>query len=739
MENSNNITTPTSVLITINGSTLEITSLDTAIDGSMTKAGVWGFYDENGNLLDVHQTNNIAVEWKGLSEFTGRTSFTRMRKDGIDLSKTTCKVITFEDDLERRLLIEQAFAIKYRAKYWHPQPYTFQGGNNNTINYTKANKETKTKITEALAPTTSLITPSHDTVSINVDGSTREITSLDIVIDDSTAAAKPGVIGLYNENGVLLSVSQTNNIAAKWSKRLKSNFIHSHDGIDKATYRVIAFEDSQRIRNKIKCAFETKHNINLNLLSIDDLIGNTKPWVISKTASKTPKFVTTKARGYKETVDITILPGYDESKRIANNKYGYGTIKYCKRHQTYYVTYGGKYCPLCMDDIRTRTCTVCNKEFKTHGEIYDILEKIACHTDFICDDCKLVIIKNDKSVHIDTNSQIVTWPNGKTRHIDHTIIKRCQFCNNWSVAYSAFGKCSSCGSSSMHGFNCTCILCGETFPGHTNTENTCSKCKEAEFFKIRPAVKKYQELSTYPGVKIYKSGDDEILTIPITNKKGNGTKQNPNFDRCRNCQRCHRRFKVHGSANRSYCGSCSLVYTCANCGFRFVLAYKPFYPKDAITCSLRCAREYDRKKAPENYFTPHFDTCCLTDVDIDYTPLMIPINETNINQYSNVSGVWCRMSSTGEILQVSQTTNIEKEYRHVQITIDGVINGINSTCFPKYNHMNNDGVDLSNTKCYVVVIENDITKAKSIEMNFALKHNVKYWDPDPCQASYPIK
>lgn len=43
MENSNNITTPTSVLITINGSTLEITSLDTAIDGSMTKAGVWGF------------------------------------------------------------------------------------------------------------------------------------------------------------------------------------------------------------------------------------------------------------------------------------------------------------------------------------------------------------------------------------------------------------------------------------------------------------------------------------------------------------------------------------------------------------------------------------------------------------------------------------------------------------------------------------------------------------------------
>ena len=118
---------------------------------------------------------------------------------------------------------------------------------------------------------------------------------------------------------------------------------------------------------------------------------------------------------------------------------------------------------------------------------------------------------------------------------------------------------------------------------------------------------------------------------------------------------------------------------------------------------------------------------------------MIPINETNINQYSNVSGVWCRVSNAGEVLQVSQTTNIEKEYRRVQIAIGGVINGINSTCFPKYNRMNSDGVDLSNTKCYVVVIENDVAKAKSIEIDFALKNNAKYWDPDPYQASYPIK
>lgn len=221
--------------------------------------------------------------------------------------------------------------------------------------------------------------------------------------------------------------------------------------------------------------------------------------VDAATTSKIPKFVTTKARGYKEVVDITTLPGYDRDKRRGR---GRGVIGYCDCHQTYYISYGARpLCPYCMDAIRTRTCAICNKEFKAHGGICDIREKIAHHADFICDDCKLVIIKNDKSVHIDTDSQIVTWPNGKARDVTHTIIKRCQFCNNWSVAYSAFGKCSNCGSSSMHSFNCTCILCGETFPGHTNTENTCSKCKEAEFFKIRPAVKKYQELSTYPGVK----------------------------------------------------------------------------------------------------------------------------------------------------------------------------------------------------------------------------------------------
>lgn len=47
-----------------------------------------------------------------------------MQNNGVDLTKLV--VIAFESDLKARLLIEQEFAEKYNAKYWHPQPGTFQ-------------------------------------------------------------------------------------------------------------------------------------------------------------------------------------------------------------------------------------------------------------------------------------------------------------------------------------------------------------------------------------------------------------------------------------------------------------------------------------------------------------------------------------------------------------------------------------------------------------------------------------
>lgn len=134
LECSNNSKIPTnSVDININDidinidevmSSVEIMGKD--INESMGKPGVWGLYDENGNLLDVAQTTNITNEWNKINYKFSNGKFINMRNDGIDLTKVSGKVIVFEDDLVRRLMVEEAFAIKYGAKYWHPQPFTFQ-------------------------------------------------------------------------------------------------------------------------------------------------------------------------------------------------------------------------------------------------------------------------------------------------------------------------------------------------------------------------------------------------------------------------------------------------------------------------------------------------------------------------------------------------------------------------------------------------------------------------------------
>lgn len=105
-------------------SSVEIMGKD--INESMGKPGVWGLYDENGNLLDVAQTTNITNEWNKINYKFSNGKFINMRNDGIDLTKVSGKVIVFEDDLVRRLMVEESFAIKYGAKYWHPQPFTFQ-------------------------------------------------------------------------------------------------------------------------------------------------------------------------------------------------------------------------------------------------------------------------------------------------------------------------------------------------------------------------------------------------------------------------------------------------------------------------------------------------------------------------------------------------------------------------------------------------------------------------------------
>ena len=122
----NDITT-----FTAKATNVTYTPLNIRVDNTITNPGVWAYYDENGNLLDVHQTTNIAYEWKSLNKFK-RNVFKTMRNDGIDLDNLYAIVVAYEDDQSRRLAIEEDYAITHHAKYWNPQPGTDQRHDNKT-------------------------------------------------------------------------------------------------------------------------------------------------------------------------------------------------------------------------------------------------------------------------------------------------------------------------------------------------------------------------------------------------------------------------------------------------------------------------------------------------------------------------------------------------------------------------------------------------------------------------------
>lgn len=94
------------------------------------KSGVWYRESVDGKILQVSQTVNIYNEYVKLkstvdSVLSGKTvtgSYSRMKDDGIDLEKTRCFVLEFEDDIQRRFNIEAKFAVDNKVEYWRSAP-----------------------------------------------------------------------------------------------------------------------------------------------------------------------------------------------------------------------------------------------------------------------------------------------------------------------------------------------------------------------------------------------------------------------------------------------------------------------------------------------------------------------------------------------------------------------------------------------------------------------------------------
>lgn len=97
----------------------------------MGVSGVWYREDENGKLLQVSETANIFNEYLSIKNiinkildgsFDGYCSYVKMKRDGIDLSKTKTFILTMTDNRKRRFDVEANYAITRKAKYWKPAP-----------------------------------------------------------------------------------------------------------------------------------------------------------------------------------------------------------------------------------------------------------------------------------------------------------------------------------------------------------------------------------------------------------------------------------------------------------------------------------------------------------------------------------------------------------------------------------------------------------------------------------------
>ena len=619
-----------SITLNINNTStpIEITSLDAAIDPSMTKPGVWAFYDEHNNLLDVHQTVNIAAEWKRFSNFTCRSSFTTMRNDGIDLSKTTCKVIAFESNLKTRLLIEQAFATKYNAKYWSPQPGTFQCDVN-----TNTNKDEIEVATEAPTPTPAPVVihapvpaatpapapvqpitptpiPSHASVFIAIDSTPVEITSLDTAVDDSMT--KPGVFGLYDENNVLLNVYNATNIVIKWKKLKKlidPSFTPMHnDGIDlsKTTYKVIAFEDNDRIRAKIKYAFATKYNT---------------PYCHPQGANNVFTcavcnvkyvFLDLKNLGRYVKRGIFVCPTCKDNVIPGEGN----VVNRCEDCHCYYKCGSGSSlrCPSCFKTHNTVSCSCCGKEFvfgrylDSHLEVFicpDCKAQasgsgscyklcIDCHKPFRCENgntlrcdpcydifstlicpcCSCEFKGTKKQLEYKDSDYVILCSDCKKRlskqYPDKEFFVRCKSCGEIIKTSSQFEICPLCNKPTHPKIN-VCEQCGKEFESThqigllPNQHSICSSCREHN--KKSKAVLEYEDLISQGWLV---SDNHQYIYKPQLSEED--IKQERQQRQCgdSNCQRCGRLFHKC-THNQVCCHFCYPISKCSQCNYWFVL------------------------------------------------------------------------------------------------------------------------------------------------------------------------
>ena len=541
---------------------LKITALDTIIDASITIAGVWGLYDENGVLLDVAQTKDIASEWSALPGKFTRPKFISMQDNGIDLTKLVGKVIAFEDDLKTRLLIEQAFATEYNAQYWNPQPYTFQypgiddpdAIGNTPVVYTftcevcnNKYESSTNKYKIKVCPTCESALPGKGDSVVRCKGCNIIFKALNGYVNYcSTCDEKRRTFtcSLCNSDYQYTgdNLNQYQNQGIKVCSECATTLPGGGDHIRRCQSCNYIFKDLKRANYCPTCD-DNRRTFKCEICHNDyKYIGE----ILNQYADKAIKVCPTCE---------TTLPGE-----------GIYILKCQSCNCVFKATSNGfNYCPICDNNRKTFTCEICNNEYKTSYVDKAIKVCPTCDAtlpgkgDFIkrCENCDTVF----KSI----GTRRSYCP---TCNIDMSIFT-CDICHNEfehtylnNYADKAIKVCPTCESTLPNDGKGDCILkcksCDCVFKGAINTIYcpTCDEIKKTFTCQICHEDFKYtgDNLSQYSHSK-YKICPECDAGLP-----GEGNR----FKTCKNCD-CF--FKI-SSASVIYCPTCKdnrKTFTCEIC------------------------------------------------------------------------------------------------------------------------------------------------------------------------------
>lgn len=383
---------------------------------------------------------------------------------------------------------------------------------------------------------------------------------------------------------------------------------------------------------------------------------------------------------------------------VNKTKEEYGNLRflsYCEKHDEYYRATAHnhlncKYCKKEAEDEERerlerrkelkekqsyRDCVICKNKFKF---------KESKHTT-VCDNC-----------YDNTDKTLGT--------------KYLVYCDRCDFYYFCNHNLTTCPKCKLHSFKKECKECGKTFIANHSSVEICDYC-------MKPFSVRYCDQLMNDHNNIIKDG---FILTPIEIKEGKLIRQ---------CEYCNRNFSIR-SGPHNLCGCCYRIRTCSYCGENYVRTRSNLSPVNSKRselgfCSLSCRSANSQKEILSMYdkldhlqifnnLPDEFKfvyNCSLEDLQ--------EISPEDSNLYK-LQGIWCKIDAeTGELLDVSLTTNIQREMnKHLQ------------------SILKQEGFKAQELYKRKLIFKL-VTKIKDLkdgfikEMSFALQFKAKYWYPAP--------